>query len=458
MTNVSVTPPPPIPGSRIVAGYLRKSHVEKKENGNGDKKITGIISEADQRAAITRLAAGRTVTEFIDWDRSGRESQRARRKEFIRLCDLIERDQVEAVYAYNWSRITRSLDDLIQFTKLCIAHGVTFKTEAEAWADTGTTHGRLMMHTIGGINEFLAELQRDQALARIAAQKAEGTYVSKAPFGFRNEIDPVTGVVTVVADGSAQTLLDVYAEKGSFIGTANALNAAGIPTSSGRGRWCGSMVRRTLVRLEHKDVPKLNPRGQRRKATAPLGGLFRCHCGRMLTHHPNAHSPYLICSAASIDKANHPKKAIAVSKVQKFLQRESGKYLPNAITTTAMGDAGKRRDELTERLRRVSKTYTNGGLSDTEYEAEVATINRELVTIEDGSRMLTSLTLPAPIDWANDDPEATGILLRKIWRHVEVGPDLVPTKVVWAIPAEFWDTKARDRATEKADAIAVAAS
>src|ERR1700751_4215060 len=57
-------------------------------------------------------------------------------------------------------RLARSTRDLLNVLDAVAKAGAGFKSLADAWADTTTAHGRLMLTVLGGLAEFERELIR----------------------------------------------------------------------------------------------------------------------------------------------------------------------------------------------------------------------------------------------------------------------------------------------------------
>ena len=64
-------------------------------------------------------------------------------------------------------RLARSTRDLLNVLDTISKAGAGFRSLADAWADTTTPHGRLMLTVLGGLAEFERELI-GRALARVA--------------------------------------------------------------------------------------------------------------------------------------------------------------------------------------------------------------------------------------------------------------------------------------------------
>jgi DNA invertase Pin-like site-specific DNA recombinase len=57
-------------------------------------------------------------------------------------------------------RLARSTRDLLNILHMLAERNVGFKSIGDAWADTTTPHGRLMLTVLGGLAEFESELIR----------------------------------------------------------------------------------------------------------------------------------------------------------------------------------------------------------------------------------------------------------------------------------------------------------
>jgi DNA invertase Pin-like site-specific DNA recombinase len=68
-------------------------------------------------------------------------------------------------------RLARSTRDLLNTLALIADRGAGFRSLGDAWADTTTAHGRLMLTVLGGIAEFERDL--------IRARTGEGTLISQ---------------------------------------------------------------------------------------------------------------------------------------------------------------------------------------------------------------------------------------------------------------------------------------
>jgi len=63
-------------------------------------------------------------------------------------------------------RLARSTRDLLNTLAAITGKGAGFKSLGDAWADTTTPHGHLLLTVLGGLAEFERELIRARAKAR----------------------------------------------------------------------------------------------------------------------------------------------------------------------------------------------------------------------------------------------------------------------------------------------------
>lgn len=78
-------------------------------------------------------------------------------------------------------RLARSTRDLLNVLDAVAKKGAGFKSLADAWADTTTPHGRLMLTVLGGIAEFERELIRSRTSEGRARAKERGVHMGRPP-------------------------------------------------------------------------------------------------------------------------------------------------------------------------------------------------------------------------------------------------------------------------------------
>ncbi len=78
-------------------------------------------------------------------------------------------------------RLARSTRDLLNTLDTIAKAGAGFRSLADAWADTTTPHGRLMLTVLGGLAEFERELIRARTSDGRSRAKARGVHMGRPP-------------------------------------------------------------------------------------------------------------------------------------------------------------------------------------------------------------------------------------------------------------------------------------
>jgi DNA invertase Pin-like site-specific DNA recombinase len=131
------------------------THVQKGETmliGYARVSTDGQSLEA-QLAALKAAGAERVFSEKI----SGAKTDR---KALVRAMKAL--GSGDTLIVTRLDRLARSTRDLLNVLATIGEAGASFKSLADAWADTTTPHGRLMLTVLGG----LAEFERSLILAR----------------------------------------------------------------------------------------------------------------------------------------------------------------------------------------------------------------------------------------------------------------------------------------------------
>ena len=78
-------------------------------------------------------------------------------------------------------RLARSTRDLLNTLAAITDRKAGFRSLADAWADTTTAHGRLMLTALGGLAEFERELIRARTAEGRERAKARGRHMCRPP-------------------------------------------------------------------------------------------------------------------------------------------------------------------------------------------------------------------------------------------------------------------------------------
>src|SRR5271169_3829277 len=104
---------------------------------------------------------------------------RSDRKQLARLIEGL--DQGDILVVTRLDRLARSTRDLLNLLGAVAERGAGFKSLRDAWADTTTAHGRLMLTVLGGLAEFERELIRTRTGEGRQRAMALGVVMGRRP-------------------------------------------------------------------------------------------------------------------------------------------------------------------------------------------------------------------------------------------------------------------------------------
>ena len=90
-------------------------------------------------------------------------------------------DEDDVLVVTRLDRLARSTRDLLNTLATIADKGAGFRSLADAWADTTTPHGRLMLTVLGGLAEFERELIRARTSEGRKRAKAAGVHMGRPP-------------------------------------------------------------------------------------------------------------------------------------------------------------------------------------------------------------------------------------------------------------------------------------
>ena len=100
---------------------------------------------------------------------SGAQTDRA---ELAKVIGRLESGDVLVVTRLD--RLARSNRDLLNVIDTVSKRGAGFRSLKDAWADTTSAHGRLMLTVLGALAEFERELIRERTIAGLSSARARG--------------------------------------------------------------------------------------------------------------------------------------------------------------------------------------------------------------------------------------------------------------------------------------------
>jgi DNA invertase Pin-like site-specific DNA recombinase len=125
-----------------------------------------------QVAELRKHGAGKVFREVA----SGAKTDRAQLR---RLLDQLDTGDVLMVTRLD--RLARSTRDLLNTLAAITGRKAGFRSLGDAWADTTTAHGRLMLTVLGGLAEFERDLIRTRTGEGRERAKARGVKLGRKP-------------------------------------------------------------------------------------------------------------------------------------------------------------------------------------------------------------------------------------------------------------------------------------
>jgi len=124
------------------------------------------------------------------------------RKQLKRALDALEKGDVLLVTRLD--RLARSTRDLLNTLAVIAEKKAGFRSLGDAWADTTTPHGRLMLTVLAGLAEFERELIRARTGEGRARAKANGVKL-----GRKFKLTPHQRKEARVRREKGETLMDI---------------------------------------------------------------------------------------------------------------------------------------------------------------------------------------------------------------------------------------------------------
>jgi DNA invertase Pin-like site-specific DNA recombinase len=139
--------------------------------GYARESTDGQSVEAQVRA-LTKAGCKKVLREVA----SGAKTDRAQLR---RLLDQLESGDV--VMVTRLDRLARSTRDLLNTLATITRRKAGFRSLGDTWADTTTSHGRLMLTVLGGLAEFERDLIRARTGEGRERAKARGVKMGRKP-------------------------------------------------------------------------------------------------------------------------------------------------------------------------------------------------------------------------------------------------------------------------------------
>jgi DNA invertase Pin-like site-specific DNA recombinase len=101
-------------------------------------------------------------------------------------------------------RLARSTRDLLNTLAAITAKKAGFRSLGDTWADTTTSHGRLMLTVLGGLAEFERDLIRSRTGEGRARAKARGVKMGRKP-----KLTPHQRAEAIKGRDKGETLMEI---------------------------------------------------------------------------------------------------------------------------------------------------------------------------------------------------------------------------------------------------------
>ena len=401
--------------------YTRKSC----EDGLG-LEYNSLDAQYDSAESYVRSQASngwRVIPKrYDDGGFSGGNVNRPALKELMRD---IENGEVDVVVVYKIDRLSRSLGDFTDLSKLFDRHNVSFVSVTQQ-IDTSNAAGRMMLNILMSFAQFEREMTSDRIRDKIYATRKKGLWSGgMTPFGYKTVDkrlvpDPVTSPVV-------RFVFARYAESGSAKLVAAELQKKFGPRTLGR-RKCGDSTWRMMhvYRILRNAVYKgellhratgevfhglheplvdaalwedcrrildesagLQP-SVHRETTAMLKGLVRCgHCGGAMApvftvkRKGLRYSYYRCVSSTKVADAECPLKGVSGELLERQVVARLGMILrtPEFVRLAAEG-SGRTEAEVREALSDIPAFF--GGLFPPERGRLLHCLVKEVVVRTDG--------------------------------------------------------------------------
>lgn len=164
---------------------------------------------ASQEAQLAAVGCDKVYAEKV----SGARTDRAQ------LTKLLKRlEPGDVVIVTRLDRLARSTRDLLNILDAVTKASASFKSLADAWADTTTPHGRLILTVLGGLAEFERELIRARTGEGRARARERGVHMGRP-----HSLSPFQRQEAIRRREEGETLMDVARSYGVSYSTISRL-------------------------------------------------------------------------------------------------------------------------------------------------------------------------------------------------------------------------------------------
>lgn len=133
-----------------------------------------------QKQALKRLIESKGIKwhEIRIYQDTGISGAKAARPGLLDLLSDVQEKRLEKVYCYSFSRISRSIRDLIEIVDIFERYSVEFHSYTEN-VDTSTPMGRCFLNIIASLNQAEREILQERTRNGLKAAKARGSRLGR---------------------------------------------------------------------------------------------------------------------------------------------------------------------------------------------------------------------------------------------------------------------------------------
>ena len=324
------------------AVYTRKSTDEGL-----DSAFNSLDAQYDACSAYVKSQVGmgwRLVEK--KYDDGGYSGGTMNRPALTELLKDIEAGQINVVVVYKIDRLSRSLCDFTDLSKLFERHGVSFVSVTQQ-IDTSNAAGRMMLNILMSFAQFEREMTADRIRDKIYASRKRGMWTGgPTPYGYKLvdkqlKVDHPRMVLAVLKCRVYTGKLEVKRTGEVFDGIHEAI--------------IDDALFQTVQKALAANV-RTDGKSKRHAMLAPLKGILRCGtCGGAMTPVFSNYSKgggrrryvYYRCTRdAKKASGDCPIKNISADTVERFVYEQLGKVLrrDDVVGLVTGGDAVKRAD------------------------------------------------------------------------------------------------------------------
>ena len=217
-----------------VIGYVRVSSLIQKEKGNS------IPNQISKIKSYCKLNEYELIDILSDDGISG--MRKSKRKDYLKLIDIISNKDIDGVIVNDLSRIGRKMSDVVEFIDSMKKKNIEFHTIKEG-INNDSNVGGLIINILSSINQFEVEMLRNRISEVKQYKKSNDLVYGNLIFGKTKDgeklIDNVDELKVI------KYMKNLRKRGYSYFKISDRLNQRNIKSKNGN-QWYGSGVRNVL--------------------------------------------------------------------------------------------------------------------------------------------------------------------------------------------------------------------